>query len=196
VLLSRHTEAKKRVRAEIARAAGSGLPTVESLGGMEFLGHVFRESLRLYPPAWAFARTAIHEDSIGGYLIPAGSLVVLSPYVMHRSPRYWDRPTEFDPDRFLPAASAARPKFAYFPFGSGPRQCIGANLAMMEAPLIVAALLQRFDFELPPGPEIELAPRISLRPKNTIRMRVRPLGEAPRPSGLRSNRSRLPSLAG
>jgi cytochrome P450 len=172
VLLSRHPEAMERVRGEIARAAGLGGPTVQSLNEMEFLGRVFRESLRLYPPAWGFARTAIEEDSIGGYSIPAGALVLLSPYVTHRSPRFWDRPQAFDPDRFLPEASAARPKFAYFPFGGGPRQCIGAGLAMMQAPLITAALVQRFDFELPSGTDIKILPRISLRPKGTVWMRV------------------------
>ena len=91
--------------------------------------------------------------------------MIISPYVMHRSPRLWDRPEAFDPDRFLPAASASRPKFAYVPFGSGPRMCIGASLAMMEAPLIVASLLRRFDISLPPDTNLEASPRLSLRPK-------------------------------
>ena len=175
VLLALNPDAKERARAEVARAAGSEWPTAESLHNMDFLGRTFRESLRLYPPAWVFARTAIHEDRFGAYTLPAGALIALSPFVTHRSPRYWERPETFDPDRFLPGPSAARPKFAYFPFGSGPRQCIGANLAMMEAPLLVAAILQRFDFELPPEQELEFAPRISLRPKGTVRLLVRPL---------------------
>jgi cytochrome P450 len=170
-LLAQHPEAMERVRAEAA-AAGEGL-TLASAGGMEYLERVFREALRLFPPAWGFARTALGEDTIGGYRIPAGALVVLSPYVTHRSGRYWERPLEFEPDRFLPEASAQRAKFAYFPFGSGPRQCIGAGLASMEAPLITAALVRRFDFELAEGTRVELAPRISLRPKGSLRMRVR-----------------------
>jgi cytochrome P450 len=175
VLLSSNPEARERARAEVLQVAGTAEPSVSGLTSMEFLGRVFRESLRLYPPAWGFARTAIGADSIGGYPIPAGALVAMSPYVMHRSPRFWDRPGEFDPDRFLPAASAGRPKFAYFPFGAGPRMCIGAGLASMEAPLVVASLLQRFDFDLPPGTSIDLSPRISLRPRTTIRMRLRAL---------------------
>ncbi len=99
--------------------------------------------------------------------------MIISPYVMHRSPRLWDRPEAFDPDRFLPAASASRPKFAYVPFGSGPRMCIGANLAMMEAPLIVASLLRRFDISLPPDANLEASPRLSLRPKHTIWLQLR-----------------------
>jgi cytochrome P450 len=175
VLLALNPDVQARAREEVMRVAGSAWPSVASLSAMEFLGRVFRESLRLFPPAWGFGRAAIHADSIGGYSIPAGGLVVISPYVTHRSPRFWDRPQAFDPDRFLPAASATRPKFAYFPFGSGPRMCIGANLAMMEAPLIVAALLQRFQFALPPGTRVEASPRISLRPKGTVRMHVRAL---------------------
>jgi cytochrome P450 len=177
VLLAANQDVQARAREEVQRVAGSESPTVASLNGMEFLGRVFRETLRVRPPAWGFGRTAIHPDSIGGYTIPAGSLVLISPYVTHRSPRFWDRPLVFDPDRFLPEASAGRPKFAYFPFGSGPRMCIGANLAMMEAPLVVAALLQRFAFELPPGTTVEASPRISLRPKGRVPMRLRALGQ-------------------
>jgi len=175
VLLGSNREARERAREEVLRVAGSEPPSVAQLSLMDFLGRVFRETLRLYPPAWAFARTAIRADSIGGYAIPAGSLVVMSPYVMHRSARFWERPLEFDPDRFLPAASATRPKFVYFPFGSGPRMCIGANVAAMEAPLIVAALLQRFDFTLPSGTMPALSPRISLRPKGMVPMQLRAL---------------------
>jgi cytochrome P450 len=175
VLLAMNPEAQERAREEVRRVAGSAPPNVAALNGMEFLGRVFRETLRMRPPAWGFARSATHADTIGGYTIPAGSMVLLSPYVTHRSPRFWDRPLVFDPDRFLPEASASRLKFAYFPFGSGPRMCIGANLASMEAPLVVASLLQRFAFELPPGTDVESSPRISLRPRGRVPMRVRTL---------------------
>jgi enediyne biosynthesis protein E7 len=134
---------------------------------------VFRETLRLYPSAWGFARSALEPDTFGPYTIPKGGLVIMSPYVMHRSPRLWDRPDEFDPDRFLPANSASRPKFAYFPFGSGPRMCIGANMAMLEAPLIVASVLRRFEVSLPEDQDLTPSPRISLRPKVTIRLQLR-----------------------
>jgi len=175
VLLARHSDAKQKARAEVLRICGSESPTVEAVSKMEFLGRVFHESLRLYPPGWAFARTAIREDSIGGYSIPARALVLMSPYVMHRSPRFWDKPEIFDPDRFLPESSAKRPKFAYFPFGAGPRQCIGASLVMMEAPLILASLLQQLDFKLVDEKTPEPEPRISLRPKGTVWMQVQAL---------------------
>jgi cytochrome P450 len=169
--------ARARARDEVLRVAGSAWPTPASLEGMEYLGRVFRETLRLCPPAWGFGRTAIEADEIGGYAIPAGSTVILSPWVVHRSPRFWHQPLVFDPDRFLPAAAAGRAKLAYFPFGAGPRMCIGANLASMEAPLIVASILQRFDFDFPEGTTVKFSPRISLRPEGTVPLRVRPLGD-------------------
>lgn len=173
VLLAQHPDTQRTVRDEILRVAGSRAPAAESMSQMELLGRVFHEALRLYPPAWALARTAIREDAFGRYTIPAGALVIMSPYVMHRSCRFWGHPEKFDPDRFLPERSSARPKFAYFPFGAGPRQCIGASLAMMEAPLILALLLQTLDFELVGAQETRAEPRISLRPKGTVWMRVR-----------------------
>jgi cytochrome P450 len=142
---------------------------------MEFLARVFHESLRLYPPGWAFARTALHEDSFGEFAIPAGALVIMSPYVVHRSQRFWDNPEKFDPDRFLPERSASRQKFTYFPFGAGPRQCIGAGLVMMEAPLILASILQRCDFEIVDPARVFPEPRISLRPRGSVWTRVIPV---------------------
>jgi cytochrome P450 len=173
VLLALHPEVQTRVREEVERTAGMDGPSTATLPAMDLLGRVFRETLRLYPPAWGFGRTALQSDTFGQYTVPAGGLVIISPYVMHRSPRLWDRPEAFDPDRFLPAAAAARPKFAYVPFGSGPRMCIGANLAMMEAPLIVASLLRRFEISLPPDTNLEASPRLSLRPKATIWLQLR-----------------------
>lgn len=174
-MLALHPEIRACVRDEVRRAAGTSAPTAASLQSMDLLGRVFRETLRLYPPAWGFARTAREADTFGAYTIPAGGLVIISPYVMHRSPRLWDRADVFDPDRFLPSASSERPKFAYVPFGSGPRMCIGANLAMMEAPLIVASLLQRFDFTLAPDTSLAASPRISLRPAGPVRLRLQGL---------------------
>lgn len=175
IQLARDPGAQARAREEVASVAGDERPSPASLERMEYLGRVFRETLRLCPPAWGFGRTAIAADRIGGYTIPAGATVLISPYVVHRSPRFWKDPLAFDPDRFLPEASAGRPKFAYFPFGSGPRMCIGAGLASMEAPLIVASILQRFAFELPEGTQVRFSPRISLRPQGTVPLRLRRL---------------------
>jgi cytochrome P450 len=177
VLLAQHPEHRARARQEVQGVLNGRPPTAASMAEMPFLGRVFHESLRLYPPGWGFARTAIAEDRLDGFRIPAGSLVVMSPYVMHRSPRYWDHPRTFDPDRFLPERSESRPKFVYFPFGGGPRLCIGAGLASLEAPLIVASILQKIDFDLPAGGEVATSPRISLRPKGTVWLRLRPLAE-------------------
>jgi cytochrome P450 len=163
------------LRAELA-GSGSGPLTIESLGELELMGRVIHESLRLRPPGWAFARTALADDEIGGYRIPAGALVVISPYIMHRSSRYWKDPFTFDPDRFLPEQAAHRHRFTYFPFGGGQRQCIGAGLAMIEIPLILGAILQHFDFEIVAPRAITPSPRISLRPKETVWLRLRPIG--------------------
>ena len=173
VLLAQHPEAADRVRREIASTAGEAPLSFAALQRMPYLARVFHESLRLFPPAWAFARSAIHADTLGPYRIPAGALVVLSPFVTHRAPQFWERPEAFDPDRFLPEQAAARPKFAYFPFGGGPRQCIGMGVAMMEAPLILASILQRFDVRLASGAVVRTSPRISLRPEGTVWMNLR-----------------------
>jgi cytochrome P450 len=101
-------------------------------------------------------------------------MIVLSPYVTQRSPRFWDQPEAFKPDRFLPAEATSRPRFAYFPFGGGPRQCIGAGMAMIEAPLILASIVQRFDLDLAGSDEVTPDPRLSLRPRGTVWMRLKP----------------------
>jgi len=173
VLLAQHPEAADRVRQEIASTAGAAPLSFAALQRMPYLARVFHESLRLFPPAWAFARSAIHADTLGPYRIPAGALVVISPFVTHRAPQFWERPYAFDPDRFLPEQAAARPKFAYFPFGGGPRQCIGMGVAMMEAPLILASILQRFDVRLASAGAVRPSPRISLRPEGTVWMNLR-----------------------
>jgi len=182
VLLAQHPEYAAQVREEIRRVAGDGWPSVESLKELDLLGRVIHESLRLYPPGWVFARTALADDEIGGYRIPAGAIVAMSPYVMQRSKRYWDDPLRFDPDRFLPERSTGRPRFVYFPFGGGQRQCIGQGLAMIELPLLLVGILRNFEFEIDDAASIAPSPRISLRPDRTVRARLRP----PRTSQARS----------
>jgi cytochrome P450 len=175
VLLAQHPEHQERARSEVARVLHGEPATVSSLSEMPLLGCIFHESLRLYPPAWVFARTAIAEDRIGRCKIPAGALVIVSPYVMHRSRRFWDEPGLFNPDRFLPERVEARQKSLYLPFGAGPHMCVGASLAATEVPLILVAILQRFKFELAVRKPVTPDPRISLRPKGTVWLRLRSL---------------------
>jgi cytochrome P450 len=173
VLLAKHPEVREGVRQEISSAVGGATLSGEALKDLPYLGRVFHEALRLYPSAWVFARVTMKDDRFGKYHVPAGSMVVLSPYVTQRSPRFWDQPESFRPDRFLPDQTASRPRFAYFPFGGGPRQCIGAGMAMIEAPLILASIVQRFDFDLASGDDVIPDPRLSLRPKGTVSLRLR-----------------------
>jgi cytochrome P450 len=129
--------------------------------------------LRLYPPAWALLRQAIEEDEIGGHRIPAGAILTVSQYVTQRHPDFWDEPERFDPERFAPERAAARPRFAYFPFGGGARQCIGNSFALMEAQLAVATLAQHFRPRLVAGRAVEVDPTFSLRPSGGVMVTLR-----------------------
>jgi cytochrome P450 len=144
---------------------GARLPRWEDLPKLEYTRRVFAEAMRLYPPAYATARIAKHDDEIAGCPIPAGSTVILSQFVTHRDPRFWPDPYQFDPDRFSPEAEAERPKFAYFPFGGGPRRCIGEPFAWMEGQLLLATIAHRYRIAVQPGYAPELQPLITLRPK-------------------------------
>ena len=126
--------------------------------------------MRLYPPAWSLARTTVKELELSGYRIPVGSNVVMSPWIMHRDPRFFEQPEKFNPDRWTPDATQRLPRFAYFPFGGGPRLCIGASFAMMEAALLMAAIAQRFELRLVPGHPVAALPSITLRPKHGMMM--------------------------
>lgn len=172
-LLSKHPEVARRLRAEVDQVLGDRVPTIEDLPRLRYTEMVLYESMRLYPPAWAIGRNSIAADEIGGCSIPPDSIIALSPYVTHRLPAYWDNPEGFDPDRFTPERSAGRPRFAYFPFGGGPRLCIGNNFAMMEAQLVVAMVAQRYRLELVPGQIVDPEPMITLRPRNGVLMTVK-----------------------
>ncbi|HEY8427999.1 MAG TPA: cytochrome P450 [Sandaracinaceae bacterium] len=172
-LLSLHPEIDRRLEEELDEVLGGRTPQLADLPQLAFTDRVIRESMRLYPPAWAFERDAIADDVIAGYPIEAGSTVGIVTYVLHRHPRHWDNPEGFDPDRFLPERSAGRSRFAYLPFGAGPRQCIGMGMALMEAVIVLATLRQRYRLELVPGHRVELDPSVTLRPKNGIRMWLR-----------------------
>ena len=130
--------------------------------------------MRLYPPGWSFGRKALADDEIGGFHVPAGSLVWVSPYITHRHPAFWERPEEFDPERFTPERVASRPRFTYFPFSSGPRICIGSHLAMMVAQLTLAAVVQRFRLRLPAGVQVAPEALITLHPRGSVPLLLEP----------------------
>jgi cytochrome P450 len=135
---------------------------------------VIEEAMRLYPPVWMIARAARADDVIGGYPVPAHTTVFLSPYITHRHPDFWPDPERFDPDRFAPHRVATRPPGAYFPFAAGPRACIGAQLAMVEAQLIVAQVVQAYGFELVAGQHIAPQPLLTLQPRNGVHLVIQP----------------------
>jgi cytochrome P450 len=130
--------------------------------------------MRLYPPVWIFARDAIEDDEIGGYHVPAGSMVLMSQYITHRHPDFWENPEGFDPERFTEERSKNLPHYAYFPFGGGPRICIGNSFAMMEAQLILATVAQRYRLHLLPGYPVEPVALGTLRPRYNIMMTPHP----------------------
>jgi cytochrome P450 len=167
-LLATHPETESRLHAELATRLAGRLPTFEDLPHLPFTRQVFEEALRLYPPGWMTARMSLNEDKIGGYYIPANAEIFLSPYVTQRHPDFWDNPDDFDPDRFSPERSANRPRFAYFPFGGGPRVCIGNNFAMVEAQLVIATIAQSYRLRLGPGQQVEPDVRITLQPRGLL----------------------------
>ncbi len=169
-LLARHPEVEAHLHDELAGVLAGRVPTVDDLPRLPYTRQVLDESLRLYPPAWSINRRAIAEDQVDGYHIPANALIILSPYTTHRHPAYWSDPERFDPERFTPERIAGRPHFAYYPFGGGPRQCIGNTFALMEAQLLLAAIAQRFRTRLAPGQVVEPEPLITLRPRGGLPM--------------------------
>ena len=171
-LLSRHPEVDRTFRAELREVLGGRTPSFEDLPRLRYTRMIVDETLRLYPPAWAMSRSAIGSDEIGGYYIPAGALILLSPYVIQRDPRYWDNPEGFDPERFTPECSQNRPRYTYFPFGGGPRQCIGNEFALMEATLVLATVAQKYRLQLVPGHPVEPYPIFTLRPRHGVLMTV------------------------
>jgi cytochrome P450 len=167
-LMAKHPEVRQRVEQEVDSTLGGRLPQLEDMPALDYTTRVIFESLRIYPPGWAFGRSPVEDDVVGGYHVPAKSMVVISPYATHRLPDIWPNPETFDPDRFLPERSRGRPRFAYFPFSAGPRQCIGASLATLEAQMIISMAAQRYRLTVPPGFSAGLRPRISLTSNRTI----------------------------
>ena len=172
-LLAQNPGQAEQMRAEARQVLRGSLPSSEDLADLPYTRMVFEESLRIYPPAWVIGRKALGEDEIGGYRVPAEAIIAISPYVAHRHPDFWEKPDVFDPLRFTAARSAGRHRFAYLPFGAGPRQCIGNALAQLEAQIILSMIASRFDLTLVPDQDIRPQPLFILRPDRPVLMQVR-----------------------
>jgi cytochrome P450 len=171
-LLAQNPEIATALQAHLAAVLGDRLPTAADYPRLNFTEMVFAESMRLYPPAWAVSRLALEDVAIGDWLVPRGAVAIVVQAVMHRDPRLWPEPDRFDPSRFTPEGKATRPKFAYFPFGAGPRICIGEGFAWMEGVLMLATLAQQWRMELL-SRDVEPQASITLRPRGGIRVRIR-----------------------
>jgi cytochrome P450 len=162
--LSKYPEVQEQLSVELGQVLRGRLPTIADLPNLVYTRLVLEESLRLFPPAWLVTRTAIAEDEILGYEIPAGVVIMMSPYLTHRHIDFWEDPEKFDPERFRPSRAAGRSPYAYFPFGVGPHQCIGRDFAMLQEQLALATLAQRFRLEVLPDERIEVLSGLMLRP--------------------------------
>lgn len=169
-LLSQSPEVESTLHDEIDRALKGRRPTMADIVRLPFVERVVTEAMRLYPPAWIVGRRAIGEHTIGDYVAPKRSMLFMSPYVMHRDARFFPDPERFCPDRWTTAFKAALPKFAYFPFGGGTRQCIGESFAMMELVLLVTTIAQQWQLRLKPNHPVVLQPLITLRAKHGMMM--------------------------
>ena len=172
-LLAHHPPVEEKLVAELEDVLGGAVPTVADLDDLEYTENVVRESMRLYPPVWGLLREAVEEDEIGGYRIPAGATIGMYQWVTHRDPRFYEDPVAFQPERWTEGFRRELHPFAYFPFSGGPRRCLGDRFAMTEAILVVATLLQAVHVEALPDEDLDLAPSITLRPADGLRMRVR-----------------------
>lgn len=173
-LLSQHPEAEARLHEEVDRVLGGRAPAHDDLPGLPYTRQVFEEALRLYPPVAVFSREAQADDEILGRRIPAGSMVLVVPWLLHRHRALWRDPDLFDPDRFSPERSKGRSKYAFVPFGAGPRTCLGAAFAMIEATIVLATIAQRYRLRLRPGHPVAPLCRLSLRPSDGLPMRLEP----------------------
>jgi cytochrome P450 len=175
-LLARNPEAAGKLAAEVDAVLGTRRPSVEDLARLRYTEAVVLESMRLYPPAYALGREALADCEVMGYQVPAGMTLLMSTWVVHRDPRWYEQPEAFQPERWEEAQVKRRPKYSYFPFGAGPRQCIGNQFAMMETVLVLAAIAQRYRFTLASDRTVVPWPTFTLRPKGPIEAVVTPRG--------------------
>jgi cytochrome P450 len=172
-LLAQHPHVERRLLAELDEALAGRTPGVADLPRLVYTERIILESLRLYPPAYSFGRRAVEPVVIGGYKVTAGTNVLLPQWVVHRDPRWFEAPESFEPDRWADRLIHRIPKYAYFPFGGGPRICIGNTFAMLEAVLLLATMAQRFAVDLAPGQQVRPWASITLRPRDGIRCVLR-----------------------
>jgi cytochrome P450 len=172
-LLAAHPPHGDALAREADAVLADGDLDADDLPRLPLAERVFQEAMRLYPPVWRFSRFAVGPDRLGEYDVRAGSVVVLSSYLVHRDPTYWPDPTRFDPERFAPERSLGRPRLAFIPFGAGQRMCLGAAFATIEAQIILSVLGRAVTFKLPPDHAVELEPRITLRPRGGMPLLVR-----------------------
>jgi cytochrome P450 len=174
VLLYNHPGVANRLDAELDAVLAGRVPRADDVPNLPFCHRVIQEALRVYPPVWLLSRRAVGDDRLGEFDVPAGTLVCVSPYILHRDERYWEHPERFDPDRFSEERSANRPDYAYIPFSGGPRHCIGRHLAMLEAQLVLATIRQRVRVTLVEGHPIEPEALVTLRPRYGVLATVSP----------------------
>jgi cytochrome P450 len=179
-LVGQHPHVETKLHEELDRVLGRRAPEFPDLQRLPYTERVIKESMRLYPPAWSLARTVISDFELRGYTIPAGANVVMSQWIMHRHPAYFPEPEKFDPDRWLTESAQKLPRFAYFPFGGGPRQCIGAAFANMEATLLLATIAQHFRLHMVRDHPVIPIPSFTLRPKHGMQMTLESRGVAHR----------------
>jgi cytochrome P450 len=169
-LLARHPDVEGKLHAELDEVLGDRLPTVDDLPRLDYARKVLSESMRLFPPAWMIGRQAIADLDLCGYDVPTGTVLLLPPFLVQRDERWWPEPRRFDPERFAAEEEDTRPRYSYFPFGGGPRLCIGESFAWMEGELLLATIAQRWGPRLTPGYPQGLRPQVTLRPKGGMRM--------------------------
>lgn len=171
--LSKNPEIARKIRQEANEVIASKTPDYQTFQNLKYTQKVFKEILRLYPPLWTVSRQAKEEDFLGQQKIPKGAIVMISPYTIHRHPKFWKNPEGFDPERFTEENENARHKFAYFPFGGGPHLCLGNRFGMIDGVLSLAMICQKFDFELVTGQKIFPIPMTTLRPNGPMLIKVR-----------------------
>ncbi len=169
-LLAEHPEVEARLHAELDAVLGGRVPTLADLRQLTYTNMVLKEAMRLYPAAWVIGRQALEDVEIQGEVIPKGAILNIYTYFIQRNEKYWDNPTRFDPERFSPENEGRINKWAYIPFSTGPRVCVGNSFAMMEAQLLLATIASRFQLSLPTGHTVELNPLVTLNPKGGLPM--------------------------